>query len=163
MKRLIPVLLVLIAIFLVTSRRSVLQEGTVAPEVSAAKWFNAGSEVSLAGLKGQVVVVEFWATWCPACRESIPHLNKLHDRWKGKDVAIIALSEEPAGEVEKLIRQMNIRYVVGAGSLSSFDYGVSSIPHAFVIDGSGKIVWSGFPAGTLNTAIAEAHRTLSRS
>ena len=163
MKWLVPILVVLMAVYVAASRRSVLQPGTPAPELTADQWLNADGAVSLADLREKVVVVEFWATWCLPCWQSIPHLNKLHDRWKGEGVVVIALTDEPAEHVRKFVDELKIRYVVGTDSLSGFDYAVDSIPQAFVIDGSGQVVWSGFPGGELDQAVAQAHKMLSRS
>ncbi|MBT9586269.1 TlpA family protein disulfide reductase [bacterium] len=57
---------------------SELAIGRRAPEIKAQSWLNS-KPLSLAKLRGKVVVVEFWATWCPPCRHSIPHLSKLYD------------------------------------------------------------------------------------
>lgn len=163
MKWLILALAVVLTAYAFSSNRTVLSAGAMAPEIAAEGWLNADGAVRLADLKGKVVVVEFWATWCPPCRESIPHLNQLHRRWQGKNVVIVSLTDEPAEEIARFIKKADLQYIVGTGSLSSFDYGVDSIPHAFVLDGSGRIVWQGFPAGELDVAVAQAHDALSNS
>ena len=162
MKRLVPILVLLAVVFVFNSRRSVLRVGTAAPQVSAAEWINTDGALELSALKGKVVVVEFWATWCRPCRASIPYLNDLHDRWKDKGVVVIGLTDEPPEDVRQFVRKTGIRYAVGAGSLSSFDYGVRSIPHAFVIAGDGTVVWDGYPGRNLDQAVAQAHKALSQ-
>jgi thiol-disulfide isomerase/thioredoxin len=163
MKRLVPILILLVVVFAFNSRRSVLRAGTAAPAISADTWINTNGAVELSALRGKVVVIEFWATWCGPCRDSIPHLNKLHDRWKDKDVMVIGLTDEPPENVRQFIRKNGIRYAIGAGSSSSFDYGVRSIPHVFVIAGDGTVVWDGYPGRELDRAVAQAHKSLSQS
>ena len=163
MKRLVPILILLAVVFVFNSRRSVLRAGTAAPAISADTWINTNGAVELSALRGKVVVIEFWATWCGPCRASIPHMNKLHDRWKDKDVVVIGLTDESPEDVRQFIRENGIRYAVGADSLSSFDYGVNSIPNAFVIAGDGTVVWDGYPGRELDQAVAQAHKSLSSS
>jgi thiol-disulfide isomerase/thioredoxin len=163
MKWLVLAVAAVLAVYAFSSNRTVLRPGAMAPEIAAEGWLNADGPVRLADLKGKVVVVEFWATWCPPCREAIPHLNQLRQRWLGKDVVIVGLTDEPAEEVARFAKKADLQYTVGTGSLSSFDYGVDTIPHAFVLDGSGRIVWQGFPTRELDVAIAQAHDALSNS
>ena len=163
MKWLVPILILLSVVLVFSSRRSVLRAGTAAPAISADTWMNTDGAVEMSALRGKVVVIEFWATWCGPCRASIPHMNKLHDRWKDKDVVVLGLTDEPPEDVRQFIRKNGIRYAVGAGSLSGFDYGVTSIPHAFVIAGDGTVVWDGDPGPSLHQAVAQAHKSLSRS
>ncbi len=131
--------------------------GQTPPEISAAQWYNvpAGETTSLAALRGQVVVVEFWATWCPPCLKSIPHLNVLHDRYASRGLVIIGLSNEPAAKVAPFVRRMKMRYRVGAGSPSGKEYGASRIPCAFVVDREGRVAWSGHPMNPEFTAAIE--------
>ena len=80
-----------------------------------------------------MVVVGFWATWCPPCRTSIPHLVNLYEKKKARGLAVIALTNEP--QIQKIrgfAGQMKMPYFIGVGSNSGGDYGVSSIPHAVV-------------------------------
>lgn len=160
MKWLILSLAAVLTLYAFRSGRNVLSPGAQAPEIAAEQWLNADGAVRLADLKGKVVVIEFWATWCPPCRESIPHLNQLRKRWLGKDVVVVSLTDEPADVVARFIKKSGLQYPVGTGSRSSFDYGVDSIPHAFVLDGSGRIVWHGFPGRELDAAVAQAHDAL---
>ncbi len=163
MKRLVPILIMLALVFAFNSRRSVLRAGSAAPAISADTWINTDGALELPALKEKVVVVEFWATWCGPCRASIPHFNDLHDRWKDKDVVVIGLTDESPEDVQQFVRKNGIRYAVGAGSLSGFDYGVTSIPHAFVISGDGTVIWDGYPGRELDQAVAQAHKSLSQS
>ncbi len=133
--------------------------GQPAPAVAATDWLNA-PPLALEALRGKVVVVEFWATWCPPCRATIPHLVELDKKYRPKGVVIMGLTNEPKSKVEPFARQMGMTYAVGCGSPSAAAYGVRGIPHAFVLDPSGKIVWHGHPAGPgLEAAIQEQLRT----
>lgn len=133
--------------------------GQTAPEIAAAQWFNhKGTAPALADLRGKVVVVEFWATWCPPCRRSIPHLIKLTTTYKDKGVVVIGMTSEDAERagLAKFIKGHRINYIIGAGSNTSRAYGVRGIPTAFVINPTGKIDWRGHPMGGLDAAVETA-------
>jgi thiol-disulfide isomerase/thioredoxin len=119
--------------------------GKPAPEVEAREWLNAESPVSLAKLKGSVVVVEFWATWCPPCRQSIPHLNAIYKKYKDKGLKIAGMTDEDSEKVRAFLKKIPIDYFIGTGSDSGRVYGVRGIPHAFVMDKNGVLVWQGHP------------------
>jgi len=126
--------------------------GRKAPEIDAQYWLNS-PPLSLAALRGKIVIVEFWATSCPPCRTTIPHLVEMHEKFRGKGVVIISLTQEPRSKVESFARQMGMTYAVGGGSRSGDPYGVRGIPHAFIVDPSGTIAWEGHPMGGLDAAI----------
>jgi len=93
------------------------------------------------------VLLEFWATWCPPCRESIPHLNELHAKYKDRGLVIIGVTDEPSGVIRKFQRDTPMDYAVAtdSGGKLNKEMGVDGIPHAFLADASGKIVWDGHP------------------
>jgi len=128
--------------------------GQPAPEIQAQYWLNAPA-LALQALRGKVVVVEFWATWCPPCRRSIPHLVELDKQYRPKGVVIIGLTNEPKTTVEPFAREIGMTYPVGGGSSTASQYGVTGIPHAFVVDPSGRVVWEGHPMSGLDKAIEE--------
>ena len=124
--------------------------GKAPPEIKAEGYLNAEKAPTLADLKGKPVVVEFWATWCPPCRRSIPHLIELHDKYKKDGLVIVGLSDESKDKVEPFAKQMNMSYIVGFGSKSFQEYGVNAIPAAFVVSPEGKVLWQGNPLDTEN-------------
>jgi len=93
------------------------------------------------------VLLEFWATWCPPCRESIPHLNELHAKYKDRGLVIIGATDEPASVIRKFQKDTPMDYAVATDSGGKLNekMGVDGIPHAFLADASGKIVWNGHP------------------
>ncbi len=131
--------------------------GDAAPELKADKWIQ-GDAVEIK--KGQITVVEFWATWCPPCRTSIPHLNDLYKKYKDMGVAIVGISDEKEKTVQSFVKKMGaeMEYPVAigtaetqAGYMSAFRVG--GIPHAFVVDADGKFAWQGHPMDGLDKAI----------
>ncbi len=126
-------------------------EPKVAPAVEAGKWFNTES-FKLEDHSDKIVVVEFWATWCPPCRKSIPHLQKLHDELSEKGVVLVSLSNEPAATIEKFMEKVPMTWIVGAESNSGQAYGVRGIPSAFIVV-DGKIVWNGHPMSGLDAEL----------
>jgi thiol-disulfide isomerase/thioredoxin len=129
-----------------------LKLGDVAPEVSV-KMINDkeyGKTFSLAEFKDKVIVLEFWATWCPPCRQTIPHLSKIQAKYKDK-VVVIGVSGEDRPVVEKFFKaQKDMKYRVAVddedktAGIYMTGFGVNGIPHAFIIK-EGKIIWHGHP------------------
>ena len=113
-------------------------------------------------MDADVYVMEFWATWCPPCRTSIPHLTELQEKFKDRGVNIIGVSNEELATVESFVKKMGdkMAYTVAidAGATSKGymgKYGVGGIPHAFVVK-DGEVVWHGHPMVKLDDAIEDA-------
>ena len=124
-----------------------------APEVSAGTWINTDS-FKLADHKDKIVVVEFWATWCPPCRTTIPHLKTMYEEYKNKGVMIVSLSQEPADTINEFNKKAGMNWIIGAESSSGSAYGVTGIPAAYIVV-DGKIVWNGHPMDGLDAKIKE--------
>lgn len=126
-----------------TARASLV--GDEAPELDAVTWLSTG-RLRLRQLRDRVVVLAFWATWCPPCRKAIPHLNSLYSEYKADRVVFIGLTEEPGAKVKPFVAANEIQYPVGAGSESVRLYGIRRIPRVFVVAPGGRIAWEGHPA-----------------
>ena len=153
--------IMLIAAFVLATIMPVLAAGKSwvgqsPPEINALGWINTSKVLKLSDLKGKVVVVEFWATWCPPCRASIPHLIKLYNQYRNKDVVFISLTNESGPAVQKFIKDNKMNYPIGLASKSAQAYGVQGIPHAMVIGKDGKVVWEGHPMSGLDKALQNA-------
>jgi peroxiredoxin len=101
-----------------------------------------GKTWSLRELKGKVVLVNFWATWCPPCRKEMPDLNTLYQRFKDQGFVILAISDEEVGKVKPFIAERNISYPVmlDPGRKVNDLFQVEGIPKSFVYDREGKLV-----------------------
>ena len=110
-----------------------------------------------------VYVVEFWATWCPPCRTSIPHLTKLQKEFKDKGVVFIGISDETPEKVKPFVTEMGdkMEYTVAIddgrksneGYMKAFDQ--NGIPHAFIVGKDGKVIWQGHPMAGLDKALEQ--------
>ncbi|MGA3315169.1 MAG: TlpA disulfide reductase family protein [Candidatus Korobacteraceae bacterium] len=101
-----------------------------------------GKTWSLRQLKGKVVLVNFWATWCPPCRKEMPDLNALYQRFKDQGFVVLAISDEEADKVKPFISERNISYPVmlDPGRKVNELFQVEGIPKSFVYDREGKLV-----------------------
>ena len=101
-----------------------------------------GKKWSLRELKGKVVLVNFWATWCPPCRKEMPDLNTLYARFKDQGFVILAISDEEVDKVQPFIAERNIGYPVllDPGRKVNELFQVEGIPKSFVYDRDGKLV-----------------------
>ena len=132
--------------------------GEPAAALAVAHWVKGESVDVSSG----VHVVEFWATWCPPCRTSIPHLTELQEKYADRGVNIIGVSDEKLATVEAFVKKMGdkMAYTVAidAGATSKgymSKYGINGIPHAFVVK-DGEVVWHGPPMAKLEAAIEDA-------
>ena len=103
----------------------------------------AGKPVTSESLKGKVVIVDFWATWCGPCRAAIPHLMELHKTYKDKGFEVVGVSLDQQGSavVQSFVNQHEIPYTIAMGNqkiVNDFG-GVRGIPTAFIISQDGKI------------------------
>jgi thiol-disulfide isomerase/thioredoxin len=142
-------------------KKSKLKVGDKAPEFKA-KIVKGDTVTSLE--KGKVYVVEFWATWCPPCLKSIPHLSELQKQYKDQ-VTIIGVAckdysrksdEQTESRIKSFAEQQGekmsyrVAFDDGSGKMNEkwMDAaGKDGIPTAFVVDGEGKIAYIGSPQG----------------
>jgi len=101
-----------------------------------------GKSVSLGEFRGKVVVLDFWATWCPPCRREIPDFIDLQKEYGSRGVQIVGIALDEPDKVEAFARQngMNYPVLLGSDEISMRYGGIEGIPTTFIIDKSGKIV-----------------------
>jgi peroxiredoxin len=101
-----------------------------------------GKTWTLKNLAGKVVLVNFWATWCPPCLKEIPDLETLYERFKDQGLVILAISDEDVGKVKPFIAKRNVTYPVllDRGRKVNGLFQIEGIPKSFVYDRSGKLV-----------------------
>jgi len=102
----------------------------------------AGKEVTLASLKGKVVLLDFWATWCGPCKQAMPFIQKISEDYKGKDVVILGVNtwEKKEGAGKKYMTDKGYTYgCLLAGDELAVAYGISGIPTLIVIGKDGKV------------------------
>jgi len=125
--------------------------GKPAPPLSLSKVLQAPPDASAnwAALRGKVVVIDFWATWCGPCRKSIPHWNELLDGFKGKPVQFIAITDENEQVVKLFLKGTPINSWVGlegVGQSMRDRYGIEGIPTTVIVNQTGAVVAVTHPA-----------------
>jgi peroxiredoxin len=101
-----------------------------------------GKSWRLQDLRGKVVLVNFWATWCPPCRKEMPDLQALYDKFKDQGFIVLSISDEDAAKVAPFIAERKIGYPVllDPGRRVNEAFAVEGIPKSFVYDRQGKLV-----------------------
>jgi len=137
-----------------TGSVKLLKERTAVPAFTAMDV--TGKPVSTAALRDKVVLINFWATWCPPCREEIPSLIELQNKYKDQ-LQIIGIAQD-SGSTETVRRfmeehQMNYPSVLSTAEIERLFPGVYALPTTFVLDHEGKIAQK--HVGLLNTAVTE--------
>jgi thiol-disulfide isomerase/thioredoxin len=101
-----------------------------------------GREVSLASLRGKVVIVDFWATWCPPCRMEVPTFKQLQAKYQNKGFEIVAIAlDDDEDDVKQFARKQTLNYTVAHGNsdiVSQFE-NITGLPTTFFIDRAGRI------------------------
>jgi peroxiredoxin len=101
-----------------------------------------GKPWTLKEQRGKVVLLNFWATWCPPCRKEMPDLEKLYQQFKGQDLVILAISDEDPGKVLPFVAQQKVTYpiLLDPGRKVNGLFQIQGIPKTFVYDRNGKLV-----------------------
>lgn len=142
---------------------TLIHAGDIAPDFTVEML--DGSKVTLSELRGKVVLVGFWATWCPPCRLELSHMQKdVIDRFAGKDLVVLPISRgEKRKTVEDYIAKMGYTFPIGLDGDQSIykKYASNYIPRSFVVGRDGKVVYVavGYDeqiAKEIDTAISEA-------
>ncbi|MEY2714874.1 MAG: hypothetical protein RIT24_1217, partial [Planctomycetota bacterium] len=128
--------------------RGLLEVGAIAPDFALKDL--EGKEVTLASLRGKVVVLDFWASWCGPCKRAMPFLQELHASYeadaatKGKVVVLgMNTSETDPDAARRVIKEKSLTYgCLLDADAASLTYGVTGLPALFVIDPSGRVAVS---------------------
>ena len=121
--------------------------GVIKPKVRMnAPAFNlktvAGGHTALSDFKGKVILLNFWATWCPDCREEMPSLQKLWKQFKAKGIVVIAVAvDRSQGEVESFVRKLGLTFPVLLDTDGDVrrNYEIAALPTTYIIGRDGRI------------------------
>lgn len=104
----------------------------------------SGKAVSLASLKGNVVVIDFWATWCHACKDAFAHLNAIQKEYEGKNLVVLGVNLEKIKpeKIAAFAKKAGIEYTILPDAESSLAklYGIKGVPSLTVIDKNQELV-----------------------
>jgi cytochrome c biogenesis protein CcmG/thiol:disulfide interchange protein DsbE len=143
----IVALLVLVGVQLFTVQAGGLLAGQPAPDFTVTGFPNtplAGKQFRLSEARGQVVLLNFWASWCAPCRVEAPDLEAIWQRYKDRGVVVVGLAwSDTERESLKFINEFNQTYLNGPdlGTRAGQAYRIRAVPETYLIDQNGVLVW----------------------
>jgi len=125
-----------------------------------------GKKWTLRELRGKVVLVNFWATWCPPCRQEIPTLKLAYDRFKGQGLIVLAISTEDPATLRKFVAENQVQFPVlpdAGAKVGENAYHEAGVPVSFIYDRSGAIVAQALSFPTMERLLEKLERAGLRS
>ena len=104
---------------------------------------DADTTVSLADLRGKVVLVDFWASWCAPCRRSFPWLNEMQQKYGPRGFTVVAVNvDKKRADAQRFLQQYPARFAIAfdEAGLTPAKFAVKAMPSSFLVDARGKIV-----------------------
>lgn len=151
MKRLITIVVMILCVAVAACSKEekgksvapgVLLEGKAAPDFTLKD--SDGKDVTLSSLKGKVIFLNFWATWCPPCKEEIPSMMLLNQKMAGKPFQMLAVSIDEGGKdaVSAFLQKnsFSLPFLIDLEQKTGSLYGITGVPETFIIDKQGLLV-----------------------
>lgn len=114
--------------------------GVAAPDFASKS--NSGRNVRLSELRGQVVLINFWASWCSPCRQELPLLNKIYVQYRAAGFMLLAVNvDDNRKDAEAMLKRLDLRFPTlfdGNKNVAKL-YGVDTMPATLVIDRDGRV------------------------
>jgi len=136
-------LLIAISCLTLSSPASAVKVKQIAPDFTLAS--NKGANIRLKDLRGKVVMINFWATWCAPCRKELPLLNTLYNKYKSKGFVLLGVNiDEKSSLAKKMIKELKINFPVLYDNTQSTSesYDLQAMPSTFIVDKNGVIRFS---------------------
>lgn len=101
-----------------------------------------GTAWTLKSLKGKVILLNFWATWCPPCNRELPDMQALYDKYKDQGLVVLAITDEETSKVQPFIAKRKLTYpiLLDPNRKVNDEFGIEGIPRTFVYDREGNLV-----------------------
>ena len=102
-----------------------------------------GKNTSLSDFRGKIVFLNFWTTWCPTCRIEMPSMEKLHQKLKNKDFAMVTINlQESASQVKAFFKEFKLTFTALLDSTGEVgaSFGIRAIPTTYILDKTGRII-----------------------
>lgn len=140
--RRLPLAVLLAAFVALAWPASATDSSPLAPEFSLAN--RAGGQLSLSGLRGQVVMINFWASWCGPCRQEFPALDEMYRKYKPMGFTMVGINvESERADAERFlgVRPVSFPILFDPDNAVSGRYGVSAMPTTVLVDRQGRLRW----------------------
>jgi len=140
--RRIAVTLAMVFFFLASAPALAVEAGAPAPDLSGARLGEPGGQVSLAALRGQVVYVDFWASWCVPCRLSMPTLDGLYREHRARGFAVVGVNKDVStDDATRFLKRVPVTFplVQDAGDRAAKAFDVKAMPSGYLVDRRGVV------------------------
>ncbi len=152
-------------VFALAASAGALSVGSKAPEIDLADL--SGKVVKVSDLKGKVVLVDFWASWCAPCREELPVLEALHKKYAAQGLVVVGVNgDSERANLDQCLRRtkLSFRVVHDAARGVAARYAPTKMPSSYVIDRNGLVrhVHAGFKANDAEALESEIKALLAK-